>query len=341
MTQGRYRDREPSSSRTPLIIAVVAVVALAAGFLLAQLLNDGPPGTASASPSASVDAASDPSAPGASAQASAGAPASGAPGASGGPAPVVQAPEGLIPPGSIARVVTDGLRLRAEPSTSASTLATLANGDLLAVGYSYMHPDWGPVDADGFGWYPVRPLGSRELPPVPSEPFAPGDNLGWVAAGSEGQAFLELMPPRCTEGDPDLVTLQTLMPWEQLACYGNRSFAIEGTYGCGGCGGLFPGTFEPEWLASPMNFDLLSVDANQRMGPMTLNFPPDGPERPEAGTIVRVTGHFDDPAAAECTVAPGDPPVARDQRTAQLYCRARFVVESIEVLGTDEDFPLG
>jgi hypothetical protein len=50
--------------------------------------------------------------------------------------------------------------------------------------------------------------------------------------------------------------------------------------------------------------------------------------------------HFDDPAAAECTVAPGDPPVARDQRTAQLYCRARFVVESLEVLGTDEDFPL-
>lgn len=254
---------------------------------------------------------------------------------------MVQAPEGLIPPGSIARVVTDGLRLRAEPSTSASTLATLANGDLLAVGYSYMQPDWGPVDADGFGWYPVRPLGSRELPPVPSEPFAPGDDLGWVAAGSEGQAFLELMPPRCTEGDPDLATLQTLMPWEQLACYGNRSLTIEGTFGCGGCGGFRPGTFEPAWLASPINVDPLSIDASQRMGPMTLSFPPDGPERPEAASIIRVTGHFDDPAAAECTVAPGDPPVARDQRTAQLYCRARFVVESFEVLGTDEDFPFG
>ena len=90
-----------------------------------------------------------------------------------------------------------------------------------------------------------------------------------------------------------------------------------------------------------MNFDLVSVDPAERIGPMTINFPPDGPPSPEVGSIVRLTGHFDDPAAADCSVAPGEPPVPRDDTVAVLYCRARFVVETHEVLGTDESFPFG
>ena len=91
--------------------------------------------------------------------------------------------------------------------------------------------------------------------------------------------------------------------WERLACYGDRSITLEGVLGCGGCGGAVPGIFEPEWLASPMNYDLLSVDPSEHLGPFMTYWSPDGPERPDAGSIVRITGHFDDPAAEGCRVA--------------------------------------
>jgi hypothetical protein len=68
--------------------------------------------------------------------------------------------------------------------------------------------------------------------------------------------------------------------------------------------------------------------------------PPDV-EVGEAASIRRVTGHFDDPRAAECVIAPGEPPGELDATTTLYDCRARFVIESYEVLGTDEDFPFG
>jgi len=56
-----------------------------------------------------------------------------------------------------------------------------------------------------------------------------------------------------------------------------------------------------------------------------------------------VTGHFDDPAAADCSLvfdsAQGETEV--DPAIAELFCRTNFVVESYEILGEDEDFPFG
>jgi hypothetical protein len=251
---------------------------------------------------------------------------------------VIEAPEGFLPPGSIARVVVDSVRIRAEPSTTAGEVGTLARDELVALGSSYLMGDWGPVEADGYSWYPIQALGTTDVPPV-TEPVERLDAGGWVAAGDGSDAFLELVPPRCVAGDPDLDLLEALLPWEQLACYGNRPITIEGTYGCGGCGGVYPGTFEPPWLASPLNFGFISVDANERIGPLAMRFAPDGPEFPEAASILRVTGHFDDPAAADCVVEPLRGPV--DQAVAQIYCREQFVVDSYEILGVDEDFPFG
>ena len=325
------RRRSPSA----LLIVLVVVAALAAGFVVGNLMRgDGVAGD-SPSPGASASTA---------ASASAGGSESSAPSTSSGsaPSPVVAAPEGIIPPGSVARVLVDGLRIRHEPSTEATLIDELPSGQLVVVGYALTAGSWGPVDAGGFAWYPVRRLGDlTELPALPGGTLDLEGEFGWAAAGDDTGPYLELVPPRCPQRPVELATVEAMQPWEQLACFGNEQITLEGTFGCGGCGGLVPGTFEPEWLAHPLNVQLLSVDPSTRVGPFTLHFPPGGVEAPEPASIVRVTGHFDDAAAADCSVSPGEPAEPVSAETAELYCREQFVVESIEVTGTDPDFPFG
>jgi hypothetical protein len=337
MTAYRPQRVQPRR-RGPGVLAIVLVViaALVVGFVLGNLFRDEGDGTAVGSGS--------PTAGSASPEASVTASASAAPSAAGGagPSPVVVPPEGLLPPGSVVRVAVDGLRIREAPSTDAATLDQLPVGQLAAVGFAPGVPDWGPISADGFAWYPVRRLADlTELPALPGSVLDLEGDVGWAAAGDGETAFLELVPPRCPPRPVDLATLEAMQPWEQLACFGSEQITFEGVFGCGGCGGAFPGTFEPEWLAHPLNFAIVSVDPNERMGPFALRFPPDGVAMPDPASIIRVTGHFDDAAASGCAVAPGEEPQPVDAQTAELYCREQFVVESLEVTGTDPDFPFG
>lgn len=325
----------------PAVVGVTIVLAVIAGLLFASMLNQ-PDGVGQGSPSPTPSASDAPSPepsdtpdPGPTQT-----PApSGTPVVDPAPTPVVEPPEGFLPPGSVARVLTQ-LRLRSAPTLSAGVIGSIASGELVDASFSFLYEDWGPVQADGYTWYPVRPLGIDELPPLGEEITTAVTTPGWVAAGNGTDTYLELVAPRCTSDEPTLAMLSTMLPWESLACFGDRQLTLEGTYGCGGCGGAFPGTYTPEWLASPMGFDLLSVDVTERVGPFSMRFPPDV-ERPEPASILRVTGHFDDEAAAACSVAPGEPPVTVLPQVAELYCRERFVVESYEILGVDEDFQFG
>lgn len=322
-----------------LAIGLIALLAIALGFILGNLFRgdrdgDTAGGSPSASASASAAAAVSASiAPSAAASASASiAPAQSA------PPPVVAAPEGLIPPGSIVRVVTDGLRMREEPSTESALVDDLPVDRLLLVGFA-QRSDWGPVSAGGFAWYPVIQLEATELPPLGERMTT--SSIGWVAAGDATEAYIQLVEPRCPARPVDLATVERMQPWEQLACLGSEQITLEGTYGCGGCGGLFPGSFEPLWLAHPVNVYPLSTDTTIQLGPVNLRFPPGGPAYPPEGQIVRVVGHFDDPAALGCVVSPGEPPAPIDARVAELYCREQFVVETIEVIGPDPEWPFG
>ncbi|MCA1570378.1 MAG: hypothetical protein LC798_08700 [Chloroflexi bacterium] len=247
------------------------------------------------------------------------------------PTPVVDAPDGILPPGSTVRVVVDALRVRSGPTVEAMQLATIGRGGLVAIGYTFLNPGFGPVQADGYTWYPV----------VLTETDPPSQ-VAWAAVGDGNESFVELVAPDCVEADVDLATLETLPAWIRVACFGDRPITVEGVFGCGGCGGFLPGSFEPAWLATPMNYNFLSVDPSAHLGPFVLHFDPASSERPEAGAIVRVTGHFNDAASAGCVVAPG---VDGRQQTvdpvvAELHCRSQFVVDSYEVIGTDEDFLL-
>jgi hypothetical protein len=326
-----------------LAIGLIVLLAIVIGFVAGTIYR-ALTGTAGGSPSPGATLATSTS-PGSSPSGSATPPSSGssAPSAapSAGATPVVAAPEGLIPPGSAASVLVDGLRMREAPSTSALLVEDLPVGRLLALGYSRNRGDWGPVSADGFAWYPVISIGElTELPPLSDGPILlEPENFGWVAAGDATEDFIQLLDVRCPAGSVDLPTLEAMLPWEQLSCFGDRQLTVEGTYGCGECGFFLPGTYEPGWLAGPFSHAWLTVDSSTRLGPFSVRIPPDSPPEPEQGTIVQVTGHFDDPAAVGCTVAPGEPPVPVDAAAAELYCSEQFVVESMEVIGTDPEFP--
>lgn len=230
--------------------------------------------------------------------------------------------------------------MREQPSTESTLVDNLPVDQLLLVGYATQRSDFGPISAGGFAWYPVIRLGEMtDLPPLSDGPLLTTSAAGWVAAGDNTEAFIQLLDPRCPPRPVNLATLEAMQPWEQLACFGPEQITLEGTFGCDGCGGIVLGTFEPDWLAQPIQPSFLSMDPNARIGPFSMRFAPEGPATPTVGQILRVVGHFDDPAAGSCTISPGDPPEPLDPLATALYCREQFVVESIEVTGTDPDFP--
>jgi hypothetical protein len=241
------------------------------------------------------------------------------------PAPTLafEAPPGVLPPGSFAVVTGDGLRLRETPTPEGRVITTLRADDRLEVHIGR----W--TSSDGTEWYQVA---------------LDGNNQGWAAAEAGDKRFLALETPTCPTGEPDLADITALSGWERLACFGDRSITVEGTWGCSGCGGTNVGTLEPRWLAG-LSFALLWVDWGPEWGignSLVLRFSPESQldDSPAQGSILRVTGHFNDPVATTCVIRgvgylESDAPA----ETAELYCREGFVVEGYEVIGNDPDFP--
>ena len=220
--------------------------------------------------------------------------------------------------------MVDNLRIRDAPSLSGKILIGLDKWSRVEV--SGNPTSLGPVAADGYDWYTVLYRAST------------GETFGWAAAGDPATPFLATLKPRCDRG-PDVI----LTAYEQLACFGSGAVTLEGTYGCGECGGVAAGTFEPGWLANPIDGSyILRAKPGQGIGQIDMHKPPDaGIELPVEGAILRVIGHFDDDAASTCFIAPlmGDVPTPADERATLLYCRERFVIDSFEQIGTDPDFP--
>jgi len=139
--------------------------------------------------------------------------------------------------------------------------------------------------------------------------------------------------PRCPDSEPDLAAL-TSPPGVLLACLGDHPLTLVGTYGCGGCGGTEPGIYEPFWLAAPVHADFLWVKWRIGMS-LALHIAPDsGLAFPPEGSIVRMTGHFNDPAASTCVLTEAD----GNRESIEQGCREAFVVDAFEIIGTDPDF---
>jgi hypothetical protein len=254
----------------------------------------------------------------------------------------------VFPPGAAVQVAVKELNLRKNPSTSAKRVRILERGDVVVISpmddFSF---GYGPVKKGGYSWYPVIVTTYKDgtLPALPTAVVDLGGAepvWGWVAGDDGSRPYLAPLPPRCPT-TVDLPSVQGMLPAERLGCFG-EPIVLEGTFGCGGCGGAVAGIFKPNWLASPLSFGFLSVNPAERLGPLAVRFPPSGPSEPAAGTIIRVTVHVDDSRATKCTMAEPDDSGAMhavDARTAVLQCREQLVVESFEVLGTDPSFPPG
>ena len=339
--------------RRPAMIGGVIALAVLAGLLLAIVLTREPDTassdlspSASPTPSAPASPSDDPSPSEEPSQEPAPSEAPSAP-ADSGVDQVVADPEGVLPPGGIVRVTADSLNVREQAILTSPEQATVGRGELLVVGPTFGYGAFGPFEESGFTWYPVGVLGLQELPAPGGNPIEMTER-GWVAIGDGETEWLELLAPRCTDDEPTLQHLSSLTEWERLACYGDRQVTFEGVLSCGGCGGLAPGTFTPQWLAFPMYSDVISVEPQDFIGPMDLHWSPEGPERPNTdgfAPILRVTGHFDDPAAESCSMVFMSGPASGivesevDPAISELFCRTNFVVDSFEVIGEDEDFP--
>jgi len=228
--------------------------------------------------------------------------------------------------GSLVATLADGIRLREEPGTSASILGTLAFGAT-----SYVAD--GPREADGYTWWLLAGRGippySGCITPFSTDPYDCPVWYGWAAgASAEGDPWLATVRPDCPPDSGPLTAFYGRGPLDYLTCFGGASRTYVGWLpvipdepgGGGGCSldGL-------TWLACGPAHDLL-VNPEGDFGDGVALFvdPASGIDLDALqGMWVRVIGHYDDPAAAGCTYGP-------DPGYQVLYCRSRFVVESIE-----------
>ncbi len=293
--------------RSPLTLAIVAVLAACGG--------PGADPSASADPSEASSPSAAASAPGASASSEPSAAPSAPASASASAPPSAPASADLAVDGLAIVLVTD-LIVRSAPGVDPATSTILP--DRLTTDDRLVVLD-GPTDADGYAWYLVAPLGRADGTAGP---------FGWVAAASrEGEAWVAGVAASCP-ATVDLASVLDLHAYERIVCFGNDSLTLDGpVVSCGIADG--PWQPEPSWLSGMAGCGL-SLDASSQQVLM-LRIPPGGPSVPGPSGPLRVTGHFDDPAAATCTITTSDPvsaPVPARELIV-LMCRTEFVVDSV------------
>lgn len=233
----------------------------------------------------------------------------------------------------VMRIAVGDLNVRDRPSTSAASNGKAPKGGL------FMMWDW-PVTANGYTWYYGWTLLTSVPGVVPDLPTAMSTGYdevltGWIATGTEDTPFLIPIAPRCPS-TRDVLNVGAMLDSERVACFGSETLELEGRFSCDDCSGeIYAGTFEPEWLADPRELYSLSVEGEDAL-PVKVHFAPEGPAVPEEGALVRVRGHFSDGRAATCRITVaiqdgGSKAIANE--AAEQWCRARFVVESYEVVG--------
>jgi hypothetical protein len=216
----------------------------------------------------------------------------------------------------------DGLRVRATPGLGGELLGTLASG------FQSLVVD-GPELVDGLEWYLVSGLGIPNgsgciTGPDPTNPYTCPIWLGWAArAAADGTAWLEEVEPECADPAGSLDRFAFQPRYLYIACYGDEPLTLRG---------FLQPQFDPpvedpcpavpedlRWIGCVSYSLQLASDQNTGLG-LVLALGPGGGLPGDGGEIV-VEGHFDHPAAAECTF--GEEPMR-----SVLDCRAQFVVTS-------------
>ena len=300
----------------PAGIIAGGIAALGAGVLLAALVGDGTDSVAGdPSPSATASTV---------ASSSSGSSESAAPTASAEPTPE---PAPFIPNLGIAAVVTDGLNLRSQPNDGSNVIAEMATDwRLFVIG--------APTEAADLRWYRVATLPSPTCP-------AQCELIGYVSTPIEAaeEPWIQEVGVDCPISPMTHDDLSALLPLEGLHCNGRNEILVTGTVELPeGVGYEGPFAYSPAWLAHPLAIPFLATAGGHVIG---FRAPPDADlDPPEDGDVVRVTGHYEDPAATSCRVtvdpafADEEPqPVPPEPALAVLTCRATFVWTDYEVIG--------
>jgi hypothetical protein len=170
-------------------------------------------------------------------------------------------------------------------------------------------------------------VGRNDATPSPSSSLIPTPTATPSATPSpEPSASL---PAYCVS-EPELADLSELM-WpltDGVACYGDGPLTFDASWAGGGVADC-PTMPEPAWLACSA-YSLRPVGETRKVGVPELFVavdPASSFEQPEVGSDVRVTGHFDDPAAASCretATVGGETPAPPTEIVER--CRRVFVV---------------
>ena len=229
------------------------------------------------------------------------------------------------------KVIVDRLPVRVDASASAASPGELVRDDVAVLMV------FDPLEFNGASWYyaqkvPTEPLGTLpDLPTVLADPAEEFPLRGWIAASDASGETVVALSPRCPE-TLDFANVSAMLGDELRSCFESDPITIDGTFGCADCGSDGPGDAKPPWLAGP-SAGSLADPANSGRPSIALYFPPTL-KAPEVDSLVRVTGHFVDPAASTCEMTFDGTPVAPE--IADQLCTLRFVVESFKPVSSEE-----
>jgi hypothetical protein len=146
-------------------------------------------------------------------------------------------------------------------------------------------------------------------------------------------------PTACGEPPDSILEFMGLDQRLAVACFGDSPMTLTAwSAPCQGCGGAGePGNGEPAWLLQPANkLYLLPAQMSMDGGwSKEAILHGDLAWRPEwTGTWLRLTGHFDDPAAQTCRwhPRPDEEPYYWGPEADVSRCRAMFVITELEVV---------
>ena len=221
------------------------------------------------------------------------------------------------------------MRVRSAPGTGPASLRLKP----LLPARTWLYVLDGPVTASNYDWYQVVPVGTDALP------------SGWVASASQGGApWVITAKYDCPRAPATMEALAALRPNVGLACFAGRPITVQARIvecNCdvdgapeydpawfGWSGGPLlvpPSTNRPEARAADW-FGLRLDPSGEYPNPLPVGMYVSGTTWSDAG-IMDVTGVFDHPAAAACTVTL----IPYDEHDAvpTTDCRSMFAVTHI------------
>jgi hypothetical protein len=251
------------------------------------------------------------------------------------PSPTPQPTERPIGADEVVATTVENLRVRTAPGTDSKALGVLDLGTIAFV-----------MDApvvEGVAWYPVSGLG---VPPFSGCPVVPGSApvnacpawRGWVAGASpDGDPWLERAPPPDECPEPSLAAIMRIPLTYRLICFGDDPLTFTAYWPelppNAGLGGYCPAQdLDLAWLlCQHTNYSVVTARETDDIFDglrITIN-PSSDVAYPPRGQWLRITGHFDDPAAQRCGEVASEPYSSIDAIGAVFQCRLEFVATAI------------